>query len=135
MNGPTEELRALVGGQLQALREEGSEDHLDGFLAEIESLVQGDIDHGFDDQDPIELLAAVDAWAGLASHVMSGFYAPASPWPRSVAGWGTKALKRLRSICVTLQSALQAAATALGAASWSISVGFPWGISVGVSWP
>ena len=30
---------------------------------------------------------------------------------------------------------LQVAAAALGAGTWSITVGFPWGISIGVSWP
>lgn len=132
MEGPSEHLRARVGERLDTIE---AEHQLEELLAEIESEAQDDVAGGFDGENGEDILAAVDAWAGLASTVVSRFYAPASPWPRSVAGWGRRALVRLRRICSVLLPALQAAANAVGATSWSISVGFPWGISIGLSWP
>lgn len=131
MEGPSQDLRAWVGGRLDEIE---SEDQLEELLAEIESAAQSDVDAGVGD-DGDEVLAAVDAWAGLASSVVARFYAPASPWPPNIAGWGRRALARLRRVCGVLLPALQKAANLLGASSWSISVGFPWGISIGLSWP
>jgi hypothetical protein len=79
------------------------------------------------------LLAAVDAWAGVASYAVVAFYAPASPWRRE-AGWGEAAVKRLRAIADALADALRIAASVLKALSWTVSVGFPWGVSVGLTW-
>lgn len=132
MEGPPEHFRAWVGQQIQTIL---TEDELDGLLSEIASAAESDVSTGGDHQSGEELLAAVDAWAGLASHVMSRFYAPASPWPRNVAGWSRRALARLRRVCGALLPALTAGAKAVGASSWSISVGFPWGISIGLTWP
>lgn len=131
MEGPSLELRAWIGMRLDEVE---SEEQLDELLAAIENEAARDVETGLAGEGE-EILAAVDSWAGLASSVVSRFYAPASPWPRSVAGWGRRALGRLRRVCGTLLPALQAGANAVGASSWSISVGFPWGISVGLSWP
>lgn len=82
-----------------------------------------------------DLLAAIDAWGGLASAAVARTYAPASPWPRSVAGWGKNVTSALQRITRLLLMPLRVAATAMGASSWSIGVGFPWGISISLSWP
>jgi hypothetical protein len=100
---------------------------------------RGDVGYGDDVQRAqafaLEDLAAVESWASLASYAVAHFYAPTSPWPRDVAGWGKEAVEQLRSIAEKLRTALADAARFLGANSFSIGVGFPWGISVGLSWP
>jgi hypothetical protein len=110
------ELRAVIGAR------EAAADHRPGPHADLEAT-------GWD------LLAAVQAWAGLASAVVAQVYAPASPWPRSIAGWGKKATAAIQKVTKLLLGPLQVAAKAVGAGSWSISVGFPWGVSIGVGWP
>jgi hypothetical protein len=131
VEGPRPELRAWVGERLERLE---SEEDVEALLSEIETEAVRDVASGVHGAGE-DILAAVDAWAGLASSVVSRFYAPASPWPRSVAGWGGRAVARLRRICGVLLPALQAGANAVGASSWSVSVGFPWGISVSLTWP
>jgi hypothetical protein len=113
--------------------EAGDEDELEGILVEIEGAINADMSAG-PSADPFDDLAAVESWASVASGACARFYAPASPWPRSVAGWSKRAAARLRSIANTLKAALQPIAQALAAVGFSISVSFPWGIAIGVSW-
>lgn len=132
MNGPRDEFRMLIG---DTMAEAESEDSLEHVLGLIEDELAADVEEGYEEERPEDVLDAVIQWAGLVSHALARFYAPASPWPRNVAGWSQRAVARLRRVAGWLRSALQAAAQALGATSWSISIAFPWGISVGVSWP
>ena len=132
MNGPSEGFREEISYQLERL---DSEYDLEQVLDRIETALLEDVETSRPgDQDPDELLAAVDSWAGLASATVARFYAPASPWPRSVAGWSRRAVRRLRSIANTLVPPLKQACGVVGATSFSVSVGFPWGISIGLSW-
>jgi hypothetical protein len=112
--------------------EVSEEGQLVEILARIEDELEADLAEGGDD-GPAGL-AAVDAWAGLASYAIGRFYAPASPWPYQKGGWDKMAPERLRRIGESLRGPLEQAARALGAASWSIGVGFPWGVSVSVTW-
>jgi hypothetical protein len=82
-----------------------------------------------------DLLATVQTWAGLASAAVSHVYAPASPWPRNLAGWGKKSVVSLQNVVNTLLGPLKRAVAALqkvGINSWSIGVSFPWGVSISV---
>ena len=79
-------------------------------------------------------MSAADSWASLASYPMARLSAPTSPWPRNVAGWGTKRGWTTERIANTLSAALRAIAPALGAQSFSIGVSFPWGIQISLSW-
>lgn len=110
-----------------------SEDQLDKVLARIEEVIAADVE--LPDEDPERVIDAVAQWTSVASYAVGRFYGPASPWPRNVAGWGKKAVARLRRISGHLTGPLNAALGATGASSFSISIGFPWGISVGLSWP
>jgi hypothetical protein len=81
------------------------------------------------------VLVAVDEWASVASYAVSWLYAPASPLPARMAGWGGKAIEILRQIAGCLRTPLKFVAIGLEADSYSISVGFPWGVSVTLDWP
>ncbi len=131
MMGPSTEYRGEVAARL---REVGSEDELDGLLAEMSIEVERDVALGNQDQPAEDVLASVEAWAGMVSYVLAFYYAPASPWPFRSAGWDKRIVARVRTTARLLQGPMQAVRAAMGAASFSISVGFPWGVSVGLSW-
>jgi hypothetical protein len=131
MEGPSDALRRRIGEGLSRIEDEAA---LSDLLGVIQGELARDSATGFG-QESEQLLVAVDAWAGLASHVIARFYAPASPWRRfDLAGWGQGAITRLRDIGSSLALPLGHAAKGSGAVSWTISVGFPWGISIGITW-
>lgn len=131
MDGPSEEFRAYIGDQTAQLE---TENQLDELLGQLESVMADDLGTGIDSDDGNDLLASVNAWAGLASYVVSRFYAPASPWPRRVGGWGKRAVGRLQNVAGRLVPALRTAVGVLGATGFSISISFPWGIAIGIDW-
>ncbi len=143
MQRPTENFRRAVADQLieiSRLAETGTvdaadEDRLDRVLTRILKAAEAAVTEPVGDQSPAEALAAVEAWAALASYVVASLYAPASQLRTGLAGWSTHVAQRLRAICEMLQSPLGAAARGLGADSCSVSVGFPWGVSVSLGWP
>jgi hypothetical protein len=130
MTGPDDDFRGRVA---DIARELTSEAALEGLLGEIDQAVQADVERG-PGESADDDLAAIESWTSVASYAAARFYAPASPWPRDLAGWGNKAVGQLRKIANTLSEILRGVAQALKAASFSIAVGFPWGISVGLSW-
>lgn len=100
MDGPSESLRSELSYEFEGME---SENDLEEILARIEGALLADIEsNGLRDQAPDDLLAAIESWAGLASAAIARFFAPASPWPRSVAGWGRRAVGRLRRIANAL---------------------------------
>jgi hypothetical protein len=84
------------------------------------------------DDDPFQELAAIEAWTSLASYAVCRFYGPQSPFRRDIAGWSEEAVEKLRKLAGQLRPRLARVAALLGAVSFSISIGFPWGVSVGV---
>jgi len=118
--------------------EEALEEALEliGARAEDDLLTRPDLES--DDERAWELLGAVDAWASLASYAFQRVYVeePAdvgSPF-RRFKGARPDVMKRLRSCASRFKRPLEAACGVLGALSYSISVGFPLGLSVGVTW-
>lgn len=91
-----------------------------------------------------EILAAVEAWASLASGAVMDFSLTERPpegevtahrfLRKIVPGWRKPVTAQLRQVANTLGPALMAARDALAATSFSVSVGFPWGIAIGLSW-
>jgi hypothetical protein len=132
MQGPTEEFREHVREIAEGV---DSEDALTELLDEIEGEIRTDIRETARGEAADEL-AAVEGWASVASYPVARFSAPASPWPpfNRLAGWGTKAVRKLRSITNTLKGRLQGIARDLGAESFSIGVSFPWGIQISLTW-
>jgi len=143
MNGPSEELRSQIRSRIDEIAvtlpneprnvTPQIEDRLAGILNDISIALGNDAVGG--DDDPQNLLDATNEWAGLLSYAVSRVYAPASPWPIGLGGWGRAPVKALQRGAGQLQTPLTQAATALRANGFSVSVGFPWGVSVGLSWP
>jgi hypothetical protein len=127
VQGPSNRFRKDVKRKADELTRE---EELEELLVEIDGALNEDADAGAPEDD----LAAIESWASLASYAAGRFYAPASPWPRDLAGWGTKAIERLRRIANTLASRLRSIVGVVGATGFSITVGFPWGISVALNW-
>ena len=138
MDGPDLGFRAALGSRGLQARERADEAELERVLGDIEEAIRRDLEQSaptqaLSEQDAWNQLAAIESWAGVASSATARFYAPASPWPHSLAGWSKNAVARLRSIANTLKPALQAILGALRAVGFSIAVSFPWGISIGLS--
>ena len=79
------------------------------------------------------MLAEHQRWGVTLLTPASG--APGSPFPFRLAGWGEKAVGKLRGIADRLKPKLQVVAQKIGADSVSIGVSFPWGVQVSLSWP
>jgi hypothetical protein len=85
-----------------------------------------------------ELLASVEAWASTASSLTYDMYV--GP-PREVGaarlrppGWAKEVGNKLSDLAILLGGYLEVAMRALHASSFSISLNFPWGVAVGLSW-
>jgi hypothetical protein len=151
MNGPSDEYRAEVWRSLESIpnitqdRERvvtrEVEEELEGLLDTVYAHLRDDVGSSavlqrneVSEEDAHAVLAAIDAWASVASSAVAWVYAPQSPSPKRMAGWATSVGDRLRQLADVLRHALMVAARALRAVSWSIGVSFPWGVSVGLSW-
>ena len=137
VEGPVNEFRAVVADRLNEVTaetpDEQAEAVLDGVLQEIAHQADADVANGWD-QDPVDLLAAVESWASVASYAVARVYAPNSPW-RRLAGFSRHIAAHLTSLRKILFAPLEAAARALGASSFSIGASFPWaGVSVSLTW-
>jgi hypothetical protein len=140
MNPPTNELRAMVFEVAAGIRyqtDEVADTRLAELIALINEQLQLEVERNppNDGDDVKVLVATCDAWASLVSHALAQAHAPLSPFPRNLAGWGQRAIQRVQQFAGTLQIPLSAAQQGLRASSYSISVGFPWGISIGFTWP
>lgn len=127
MNGPSAELRAQVAGY----------EHLDDGVQQALDLICGAVDaerkarSWLSMEDPYEVLGAIDAWAGLMSYVVADAYAPHSKM--RYAAWMKEVSTLLRKAADELRGALEWVVQKLHCTGFSISVGYPWGVSVGLS--
>jgi hypothetical protein len=141
MEPPSDELRSHVAQTTADLGayelQDADEERLDQLLSELQEHLNAEISNTrgqFEYEDAEDLLAAADAWAGLISSAVARVYAPASPWRGGRAGWAEKIVRKLREMAAILKELLLPVKAALGAATFSISVSFPWGIGIGLSW-
>jgi hypothetical protein len=148
LEGPSDDFRANIALRVQEIEDEGGVEEL---LADIESAASEDLAwvadaESVDSERASVLLAAIDSWASLGSFVVVQFYGSLEPpnvgaalrWRRGpfhwAPGWRRGVAERLQALAGVLRGPLEKARAALGATSFSISVGFPWGVSVGLSW-
>lgn len=129
MDGPDSEFRAEIAEAVQRVETEAQ---LDELLARVEDAIAADLAQTEESQEKV--LDGVLQWASVTSYAVAYFYEPASR-RRDLAGFGKEAVEKLRRISAQLSGPLSFALSSTGAGSFSISVGFPWGISVGLSWP
>jgi hypothetical protein len=151
MEGPSVEFRQDVASRMDGVSPLeiavpnvtlAMESELENLLQEIDGRLRDDIgsseilrDGEFDVANATEILAAIDAWMSLASYAIGRTYAPQSPFRGGVAGWTLDVGRRIEDLARSVRGALSSAAMGLGAESWSVSSGFPFGISVGLSFP
>ena len=126
MEGPNRDFRVDLAHRSYETERDVAE-VLDAVLEGLEYQDNSEVD-----DDPYQELAAIEEWASLASYAVSRFYGPQSPLRRDIAGWSKKAAERLRKIAEKLRPRLARVAQLLNAVSFSISVGFPWGVAIGV---
>lgn len=136
-----ERLRAEAFAQAVEIQDESQ---LEDLLDRIAAYAADDLGAVSFDREEIseweaeELLATVEAWASLASHVTLEAYAgpirEVGAMRLRVGGFAKGVCARLTRLVQLFRSHLTKAMEALSAASFSISVNFPAGISVGLSW-
>jgi hypothetical protein len=104
--------------------------------AEFGSPEEFDLD---DDPDRADvLLASIEAWASLASYATYEAYAgpirEVGAMHLRLAGWGKGIAANLTRLTKLLGGYLAKVLKPLNAISYSIDMGFPGGVSVGLSW-
>ena len=98
MNQPSQDFRSYVAEQAVRLRElpdEQAESGLDELLAVVLEQLQAevqDVPVEVNEEEGEAYASSCHAWASLVSHAVAGVYAPNSPFPRNVAGWGNRAI-------------------------------------------
>jgi hypothetical protein len=154
MAGPSERQRDSIRRVVGTVETESA---LEGVLADIRGMAANDLEWANErsnepltEQEAEDLLADVEAWAGLASYVIVDFYTgfefddnavgadffrklTRSPF-KLAPGWDKSIVKRLQEIVNVLRRAMELVCKTLRAASFSIGVGFPWGVSVSLAW-
>ncbi|WP_138418754.1 hypothetical protein [Sinomonas gamaensis] len=153
MEGPSEELRTRVASEVRPLVDgmrpdvvdASGEEALTGTLEMVSSSCSEDVRtdrsvatgaRELSASEAEDLLAAVHAWAALASYAAARIYGPNSPMRGGLAGWSKRVAGVLQKIAGILLTPLKLAAQSLRASSWSIGVNFPWaGVAVSLTWP
>lgn len=135
-----DELRERFVERVERVREEWSEDALAKVLNDINQAAESDLARVLQraQENPSDyaddVVEAADAWASVASYAVTRVYfeGPESIWRRG--GFSEKVAKELNAVARTLSGPLRASLQATGASSFSVAVGFPFGVSVGLSW-
>jgi hypothetical protein len=143
MQPPSDQLREEVAQRTEdSILSNLSDQAQEGLLENVLDYIDAGMIQSFTDIDQLseltedqadEQLATAEAWASLISYAVARVYAPASPWPRRRAGWAQSMVRKLQKLVKRLQSVLAPVAQALHAVHFSIAVGFPWGVSIGMS--
>jgi hypothetical protein len=120
---------------VEAARDAGSEAELARVLDEIAEAAQSGLEQVAETGDGRdELVAAVQAWASVASYATTRFYFEG---PESIlrrGGFSKRVAASLQRHAKTYSGYLLRALAATGASSFSVAVGFPFGLSVGLTW-
>jgi hypothetical protein len=140
VNGPSLEFREFVVARLADIGDAPdpqAEQVVEELLDTIGQEIAGDLQYQEFPESPdaaYDQLGAIHAWASVISTAVGRVYAPTSPWRRKVAGFAKTVGTKLQWLVNLLLTPLRAAQAALGATGCDISVSFPWGVSVGLSW-
>lgn len=146
MQGPNQGFREYIAeriGRLEAA--EDPEQALDSILAAIQERAASDQLGALNNEDAAyRELAAIEAWASLASNAVQALYESRSPslfsrirlkrGEKDEAGWSNGAAEYLRKIARALEPKVRAVCSALKGAGFGVGVAFPGGISISISY-
>lgn len=127
--------REQVVEEVEQARANESEQELSEVLSGISSAAAGDLERHLAESDSAEeAVAAAHAWASVHSYAISRFYyeGPESLWRRG--GFAKRVTRELQEAAKTFESYLTVVVKAVGASGFSVSVGFPFGISIALEW-
>jgi hypothetical protein len=127
--------RPLFVEMVEEARNQWDEEALASVLDRIADEARNDLERAAElGVDGDELIAAAEGWASVASYATTRFYfeGPESIFKRG--GYSKDVTSRLHRVVQELAPALRRALHATGASSFSIAVGFPFGVSVGLTW-
>lgn len=129
-----ESMRGKVVEDVESARVEWDEDRLADVLGDIAIAADQDLAEVATGRTSDELVSAVEAWASVASYAVARFYFEG---PESIlrrGGWSESVASRLQEALKTFSKHLKSALRDTGASSFSVAIGFPWGVSVGLTW-
>jgi predicted component of type VI protein secretion system len=128
-------IRDRVVQQVEQARGEQDEGQLSEVLGGISNSAAIDLDrHLAAGDSPEALVAAVEAWASVHSYAISRFYFEGPQSLLRRGGFDKRVTRQLQRAAETFEPRLTAVVSALGPSGFSISVGFPWGISIALEW-
>jgi hypothetical protein len=81
-----------------------------------------------------EVITGVTAWASLASYATTRFYLEGPQSIRKSGGFSMKVAERLQDLAADWSPFLKRAVKTMQASSFSIQVGVPLGVAIGLSW-
>lgn len=134
-----DEARADFSQQIDGVKQE---EDLENVLSAIAAFAADELGplraQMLSETDAREALIAVEAWASLASYACARYYVDGptevgTRW-RSLGGMSQGVVSRLQDLAERFGEVLREACRLLGAASFSVSIGFPLGVSIGLSW-
>jgi hypothetical protein len=140
-----DQFRAELYFEAEAIAEEGQ---LVELLYRVERQAAEDLAEQFGEAEQLDdeldaetasrLLASVEAWASVSSHLTyMGYYGPIrelGAMKQKLIGWSRTVESKLQDLSSLLGGYLRKAMHALRASSFTIQAGFPWGVSVGLTW-
>lgn len=131
-----DQLRSEFVAPIEEARSAESEEMLADVLGRIVDVANGDLrrQQSESGESEHELAGGVTAWASVVSYATTRFYFEGPESILKRGGYSKSVVSRLEEAALTFRSFLEAALRSTGAVSFSISIGFPWGVSVGLDW-
>jgi hypothetical protein len=117
--------------EIEGARESQSEEQLAAVLDRISNAAYEDLARRSTAEDN---LIGVDAWASVHSYAVARFYFEGPESLLRKGGYSERVAAELQKAVNTYGSHLRSAVAATGASAFSISVGFPFGVSVALEW-
>lgn len=128
-------LRLQFVDRIEEARSAEDEEALANVLGEIIEAAHGDLSQTAERGEAAdELVTTVDAWASVLSYATTRFYFEGPESIRRRGGYSKGVVARLEAATSTFKPFLHKAIGATGASGFSISVGFPLGMSVALEW-
>lgn len=138
-----DEVRQWVAREVDIARtdQDWDEERLGAILEAISQQASEQLEQQFGDHEPLDaeeahgMVSAIEAWASVLSYATSCFYVEGPESLPRLGGFSPKnVMPKLQDAVRKFVPFLRRACSATGASSFSVSIGFPWGVSVGLGW-